>query len=382
MSPWGTSFLADLCPGGTQQIQHFTMTNNNNKKTNGNGNGKNNSKPNARKKKVNAATSALAAPSIPKPLAIASRNRRPNEKLYTDMEGSDFITRITTNPTASTTAESILATIPVSPTAYPGTRLAQLSNLWERYRFTHYKLRYVPAVPMTLACQYLIYIDTDPLDDAFTVLDVDALIRQGTAQARSQQFNFNEPMDITLALRQDDQMYYTGLDKQNIRFSQQAKIYVLQVTDCLDFNGQLIATPVTSGALYFDWKCCFGIPQINPSAIDVVGAPAGGPPFDGSTSANTTYYELTSAELVVPVTPLTRYVVYSSLNAQYSPTVSVQYFTTAAVQGATGSIAQDSGAVRGSISFIAPTSGFVTFTTDTTGSFPVNDFFLALMPID
>lgn len=233
---------------------------NGNKKRNGNGNGK---KAKAR------ITNPLAIGRSTLPITTVSTNQRPKQQSMTTLSGSDFYTTITTNPTAA--GSRILATIPVSPSAYPGTRLSALSNLWERYRFNTFTIRYIPAVPSTLACQYIVYIDTDPLDDPTQITDENALLRQATAQARSQQFHFSTPKNISLSLRKDDQMYYTGADKQNVRFSTQAIAYVLQVTDLIDFNGSLVEAPVITGSIYFDWSVCFSVPQINPSAISLGG---------------------------------------------------------------------------------------------------------------
>jgi hypothetical protein len=120
---------------------------------------------------------------------------------------------------------------------------------------------------MTIACQFIIYIDTDPLDDPSTISDANAILRQATAQARSQQFNFNKAKNISLCIRKDDQLYYTGADKQNLRFSNQGTAYVIQVTDVLDFNGAVLSNSISSGSIYLDWNVCFDVPQINPSAL-------------------------------------------------------------------------------------------------------------------
>lgn len=181
--------------------------------------------------------------------------------------GSDFLGPLTVRSAPSTTAERILLSNSVSPSAFPGTRLTQLSNLWERYRFRKFRLRWVPAVPKTIACQLIIYQDTDPLDDPTVIPDADALVRQATAQAGSQQFNFINPMSIDLARRSDDQLYYTGVDKQNERFSRQGNFYVIQVTNPLNFNGEAITTDIMSGSLYVDWVCEFQIAQINPTVV-------------------------------------------------------------------------------------------------------------------
>jgi hypothetical protein len=193
--------------------------------------------------------------------------RRPLiEKKFVEA-GSDFLTPLTVLATTPTVASKILVTGSISPSAFPGTRLTQLSNLWERYRFRKFRLRWVPAVPKSIACQLIIYQDTDPLDDPTTITSADALIRQATSQAGSQQFNFINPMTIDLARRSDDQLYYTGADKNNERFNRQGNYYIIQVTDPLDFNGKPLTEDIMAGSLYVDWVCEFQIAQINPSAF-------------------------------------------------------------------------------------------------------------------
>ena len=181
--------------------------------------------------------------------------------------GSDFLGPLTVRSSPNSTADRILLSNSISPSAFPGTRLTQMSNLWERYRFRKFRLRWVPAVPKTIACQLIVYQDTDPLDDPTTIPDADALVRQATAQAGSQQFNFINPMSIDLARRADDQLYYTGADKQNERFSRQGNFYVIQVTDPLNFNGEAITSDIMAGSLYVDWVCEFQTAQINPNVF-------------------------------------------------------------------------------------------------------------------
>lgn len=180
------------------------------------------------------------------------------------IRGSDFLTTVTVraNPTRT---QRILENIQVSPSAFPGTRLTQLSQLYERYRFTSFALRWVPAIPTTLACQLLLYVDTDPLDDPEDAATVDVLIRQATAQTGSQQWNFHVPKRILMALRADDQMYYTGDTKLNPRFSLMGRAYLIQVTNPINFNGESILTDFEAGSLYIDWVCRFQTPQINPA---------------------------------------------------------------------------------------------------------------------
>lgn len=197
--------------------------------------------------------------------------RRPNINQKFFERGSDFLGPLTVKAGAHilSAADRILLANNISPSAYPGTRLTQLAPLWERYRFRRFRLRWVPAVPKTIACQLIVYQDTDPLDDPSTITNAESLVRQATAQTGSQQFNFINPMSVELAQRADDQLYYTGNDKQNERFSRQGNFYVVQVTDPLDLNGVALTDDIVAGSLYVDWECEFQIAQINPAAAAV-----------------------------------------------------------------------------------------------------------------
>jgi hypothetical protein len=128
--------------------------------------------------------------------------------------------------------------------------------------------RYVPAVPNTVACQFVMYIDTDPLDDPSSIADDDQIVRQAVSQAGSNQFNFNTTKVVPLIVRADNQYYYTGVDKQNLRFSLQGILYIIQVTDLINFNGELIPNDLACGSLFLDWVVSFSIPQINPTSLN------------------------------------------------------------------------------------------------------------------
>ena len=134
--------------------------------------------------------------------------------------------------------------------------------------WTNCSLEYVPSVPNTIACQLVAYIDTDPNDDPSTITDTDTLVRQAVAQMGSRQWNFNQRMSIPLIVRKDDQLYYTGDDKQNRRFNLQGVLYIIQVTNLIDFNGVAVDTaPLIAGSLYVKWGCDFSMNQINPEFL-------------------------------------------------------------------------------------------------------------------
>jgi len=198
------------------------------------------------------------------PVSYAMANVRPIQNQKCRHSGSDFITPVTVKADISVPSSRILAEFPITPSAFPGTRLTQFSNLYEFYKFVSLRLRYVPAVPVTLACQLVLYVDLDPTDDATTITDSDFLIRQAVAQTGAQQWNFHTPKVIPMAMRADQQFYFTGNDRQNVRFTQQGKAYLIQVTQAVNVNGEPIGADLEAGSIFFDWTVDFNIPQLNP----------------------------------------------------------------------------------------------------------------------
>lgn len=243
---------------------------------------------------------------ISAPLMQSNSNHRQMRNEVTTLRGSDFLGFVSVLGSLTTAGERIRKTFPVSPSAYPGTRLAQLSNLWERFRFTRFSLRYVPSVPNTLACQMVLYQDTDPKDDPTTITDADALIQQATAQTGSQQWNFNSAKRVDLARRADKELYYTGVTKENVRFNYQGIAYLIQQSACINFNGEAVSDVLECGSIYVDWEVQFQTPQINP----VVVAASSSPPQmveDGTLDwVDTIVSPDTPGTIVVPAKPYDR----------------------------------------------------------------------------
>lgn len=201
------------------------------------------------------------------PAIISNANYRPiNNRVYRE-SGSDYLGPVTVVPTFATAKDQIRASAKISPSQFAGTRMAQMAALWERYRFTRYRLRYVPSVPTTLAAQLLMYQDTDPDDDPSVIEDKAALIRQAAAQAGSQEWNMSSPKAVELASRADHALYYTGaVQKDNPRLSLQGAAYIIQVSEAVNSNGEAIKGELTAGSVYVDWEIEYQTPQIDPSA--------------------------------------------------------------------------------------------------------------------
>lgn len=263
----------------TRQNGAKTKTRNGNGRKNGNGNG---TRTNGYGNGKTLYTLATKTPT--RPFAWASDNTRLIDNSTTTHTGSDFIQHVRVVPAPQTASERIIGEFPISPSMFPGTRMTQFSQLYEFYKFCSLRLRYVPAVPVTLACQLVVYVDLDPSDNPAAITNPDTLVRQAVAQTGAMQWNFHTPKNIPMAMRTDQQYYYTGEDKQNPRFSQQGRAYIIQVTDPVDFNGGAIPAPLTAGSIFFDWKCKFNIPQLNPAGLvtnqtKVVPAITSGSPY-------------------------------------------------------------------------------------------------------
>jgi len=181
--------------------------------------------------------------------------------------GTDFLTKIVVKSNPTSASDRILYSNLISPSAFPGTRIASIAGLWERYRYKAFRLRWVPAVPTTMACQFIIYEDTDPVDDPSVITDVDALIRQAASQAKARQFNFSDGRTTQLCQRKDDQLYYTGTEGSDPRQLYQGRFYVIQQSTPLNFNGESIPADIEAGSLYLDWVCEFQTQQINPDDV-------------------------------------------------------------------------------------------------------------------
>lgn len=179
------------------------------------------------------------------------------------MTGTDFVGTVTI-AAGGGTQYSILTTYPVSVSAFPGTWLATQAKLWERYRFNRLSFRFVPATATSVACQLVGWIDTDPYDDPAAFGSTEALVRQALSQYGSSAFNIITPARFDLAQRKDREEYYTGPDKNNLRFTRAGNFYLAQVTRATGFDGKLLTDAFECGSIYVDWDVSFETPQIDP----------------------------------------------------------------------------------------------------------------------
>lgn len=222
---------------------------------------------------TNGTNQSMRAQNVPRALAGGNENIRPVRNQLFRATGSDLIAKITVQPSPALVSEAILAAIPVSPSAYPGTRLTQYASMYQFFRFTKFHLRWVPAVPNTLACQFIVYVDLDPNADPSAITTIEQLGRRAVAQTGSQQFNFINNKRIPMPLRADQQQFFTGDPVQNLRFNTQGFAYLVQISDAVDFNGQVLAGPLQAGQLFLDWAVDFNTPSLSEEVISLRADP-------------------------------------------------------------------------------------------------------------
>lgn len=207
--------------------------------------------------------------------AASARNNvsvgRPISDQTTRIRGKDYLRKLTLKAAPTTAADRVLATFPITPSGYAGTRVTQLSPLWERYRFDAAFARFVTSLPTSVSCQLCMYIDTDPSDDPLIITDVEALVRQAVSASGSRVWNASVSQSVPLVVRRDGQLYYTGNTKENVRLTQSGVGYIIQVTNPLNALGAPLEADLEAGSLYLDWDVTFSTPQIEPAAV--VAAP-------------------------------------------------------------------------------------------------------------
>jgi len=102
----------------------------------------------------------------------AGRNTTSNA---TVLRGTEYITTVTVPSTAA--PGTVIYRVPLTPLAFPGTRLYQAASIWEYYRFTHVSFRVVTRNPTSTAGGYMAAIVPDVAQD-FCDPNVDCVIRK------------------------------------------------------------------------------------------------------------------------------------------------------------------------------------------------------------
>lgn len=126
------------------------------------------------------------------------------------MSGSESFTPVTILTTANanpTLAGQIIASIPINPTLLLGTRLAKISENYERWYPRQVILEYVP-LGSALDPGSIISIPVLDPSDSFLGVTGNTAIRRALAYEQSYSFNIYDHPQITMPYVQNDQPYF------------------------------------------------------------------------------------------------------------------------------------------------------------------------------
>lgn len=200
------------------------------------------------------------------PLAVA-RIFRPTFRIrahpkYKDAivaSGSEYMQVVSVPTGGDTVVGKCLANFYLAPNEFADSRLAQFANLYEKFRFTKFRLEWDPAVAATQAGSIVIAYDPDIQDP--TPPATSTGVRQYCAYEDNAVGRIWEKFTVPCSLKAPDTGYYTnaapyGTWGGDDRLAYQGQVYVATVAP------SNMSAPGTMGTLIMHYDCEFFVPQL------------------------------------------------------------------------------------------------------------------------
>jgi hypothetical protein len=166
--------------------------------------------------------------------------------------GTDFVTAVTIGGTAAA-AGDVLYTAVVNPKTLGVSRLATVSQLWERYKFKRCTFRYVPVANATQTGQVIGYVDYDTYDNPTGISGAQNLQR-AAAHFGEKPAQIWQPVNWVIKDVDPLTDLYVDSDGTDPRWTNQGRLVVLAAS--------AIASGVACGNIYMDYDVEFYIPQL------------------------------------------------------------------------------------------------------------------------
>lgn len=189
----------------------------------------------------------------------APRTLYNNEKF----SGSEFMTNIhMIGSKRLTDGLGVIFESSISPSYFKGSRLEQLSKLYQMYKFESLTVSYRPSVPDTINATIAVYFETDPNENEKPQSAEEAM-RIAKAHKGSKVVAVNAPWSIILPAT-SPKSFYTGNAGDDKRLLHQAKLKIFQIGNGTSYDGKAIAEDIFAGSLTFSYKIQFWNPQLSP----------------------------------------------------------------------------------------------------------------------
>jgi hypothetical protein len=179
----------------------------------------------------------------------------------TKMGGTDFIKTLKVYPDSElVNSIKIIYEVDISPSAFVGTRMELLSNLYQMYRFDKFHITYKPQIPDSINAVFIAYVDTDP-EDKIKKFNKEELLRLAQSHQYAVQAAANKGFTVKMPILMQDDMFYTG-DEGDKRFRKQGKLYIIQIGAVTNFSGDKVTKTLDVGVLNCNWSGTFANPQM------------------------------------------------------------------------------------------------------------------------
>lgn len=173
--------------------------------------------------------------------------------------GSEFLTSITVYTSQSTSPTPtgvghILFWMPINPRLLSGTRISQLSSLYQHYKYNYLIVEYVPSVPSIQDGALGMVITYDPIENWTTkTTDSDTLMRIFMAHKGGNIANVYSCMRAALYKNEDTLNDYFTQAGEDFRNEDQGNIVIVAASSFTPYDGAM--TAVTLGNVIIHYSC-------------------------------------------------------------------------------------------------------------------------------
>jgi len=169
------------------------------------------------------------------------------------VRGQDFVQQVAT-PATGDAPGTTLAEVYISPNELGFSRLAQFAKLYEKFLFTDFKVKWVPAVGTNTNGEILIAPDRDIEDP--TPTGGEMALRQFMSWEGAKAFPPWKPEVVNVPLESPETGFYTSPNGSDDREQYQGQVYVATV------NPVAVSGGANIGTIWIEYDLLLFVPQL------------------------------------------------------------------------------------------------------------------------